>query len=181
MKNTILKTIGMMTLALFVLTAFTQISVSAQDIGNNEKDDEKSQEEDAAMRRSNSRKLEGVWNLLVTRRDCVTGAAIGTGPAMLTFARGGTMHDFGTGRSPATRSPGFGIWKYLSNHQYTDAFQFFIFNTDGTLAGKQIVREQISLSQDGNSLTNSASSQILDVNGNVTSTRCSTATATRFE
>jgi hypothetical protein len=30
-------------------------------------------------------------------------------------------------------------------------------------------------------LTNSAISQILDVNGNVTSTRCSTAIGTRFQ
>ena len=181
MTNTILKTIGMMTLAMLMLTAFAQISVSAQDIGNNEKDDEKSQEEDAVMRRDNSRKIEGVWNLTVTRRDCATGAVIGSGPAILTFARGGTMHDFGSGRPPATRSAGYGVWSYQGSRHYTDAIQFFIFNTDGTLAGKQIIREQILLSQDGNSLTNSAATQILDTNGNVTATRCSTATATRFE
>jgi hypothetical protein len=173
-----LKTIGMMTLALLMLTAFTQISVSAQD---NDKDDEKGEQEDAAMRRENTRKIEGVWNLTVTRRDCATGAVIGGGPVILTFARGGTMHDFGSGRPPATRSAGYGVWSYQGNRHYTDAIQFFIFNTDGTLAGKQIIREQILLSQDGNSLANSAAAQIFDVDGNVIANRCSTGTGTRFE
>ncbi len=159
MKNTMLKTIGMMALALLMLAIFAQISVSAQVIGG----------------------LEGVWNLQLTRRDCQTGAVIGTGQAILTFVSGGTMHDFGTGRSPATRSPGYGIWSSSSNGQYTDAFQFFLFHSDGTFGGRQIVREQIQLSSDGNSLTNSAATQILDVNGNVTSNRCSTATGTRFQ
>lgn len=180
MKNTFLKTIGVTMLAFLMLATFTQISASAQDVTNGEKSDEQTQEDSSALR-ANARRLEGVWNLTVTRRDCLTGAAIGTGSAILTFVRGGTMHDFGTGRPPSTRSPGYGVWDYQSNRRYTDAFQFFLYNADGTFAGKQIVREQIVLSRDGNSLTNSATSQILDVNGNVIMNRCSTATATRFE
>ena len=159
MKNTFLKTIGGTMLAILMLAMFAQLSASAQVIGG----------------------LEGVWNVQVTRRDCQTGAVIGTGPAILTFVSGGTMHDFGTGRSPSTRSPGYGVWSNISNGQYTDAFQFFIYHSDGTFGGRQVVREQIQLSSDGNSLTNSAATQILDVNGNVTSTRCSTATGTRFQ
>ena len=54
MKNTF-KTLGCTMLAILTMAAFAQISVSAQDIGNNVKDDEKSQEEDAAMRRENGR------------------------------------------------------------------------------------------------------------------------------
>ena len=177
MKNTILKTIGTMS-AVLMLALTAQISVFAQD--DEIKNDEQVQE-DSVTRRGQSRRLEGVWNLTVTRRDCQTGAAIGSGPAILTFARGGTMHDYGSGRPPATRSAGYGVWRHHSNRRYTDAFQFFIYNPDGTLAGKQIVRERISLSLDGNSLTNTATSQILDVNGNVAATRCSTATGTRFE
>lgn len=182
MKNTILKTIGTM-LAILMLTIFAQISILAQEDNktNEFKNVEQPLEEDAAMRRENTRKLEGVWNLTVTRLDCQTGAVLGSGPAILTFVRGGTMHDYGSGRPPATRSPGYGIWNYRSNGRYTDAFQFFIYNADGTLAGRQIIREQISLSHDGNSLTNTAASQILDTNGNITSTRCSSAVGTRFE
>lgn len=177
MKNKFLKTIGGTMLAILMVTMFTQISVSAQD-SNNEESNAQIRENASS---ENADRLEGVWNVQVTRRDCQTGAVIGIGPAILTFIRGGTMHDFGTGRPPSTRSPGYGVWSSNANGQYTDAFQFFIYHSDGTLGGRQIVREQIQLSSDGNSLTNSAATQILDVNGNVTSTRCSTATGTRFQ
>ena len=181
MKKTFLKTIGAVT-AILMLTVFAQISVFAQEnIVNDEKSDKQTQEENSSARRENGRKLEGVWNLTVTRLDCQTGAALGSGPAIITFVRGGTMHDFGSGRPPATRSAGYGVWNYQSNQRYTDAFQFFIYNADGTLAGKQVVREQIVLSRGGNNLTNTAQSQILDTNGNVTATRCSSAIGTRFE
>lgn len=181
MKNTILKTIGMMTLAMLMLTAFAQISVSAQDIGNNEKDDEKSQEEDAATRRENARKLEGVWNISVTARNCQTGNPIRTFSAMHTYMRGGTMSDWGTGTAPNLRTPGMGIWSYQSRGHYTNGFQFFRNNADGTLAGKQISRGQLQLSQDGNSYTSVSTAQVLDVNGNVIQNNCSTAAATRFQ
>ena len=157
-------------LAILMVTMSTLISVSAQDTYNEEASNNQTQK-NLSTQEENERRLEGVWNVQVTRLDCQTGAVIGTGPAILTFVRGGTMHDFGTGRSPSTRSPGYGVWSHGSGRRYSDAFQFFIYHSDGTLGGRQIVREQIQLSMDGHSLTNTAATQILDVNGNVTSTR----------
>src|SRR5215204_6033970 len=112
MKNTILKTIGTL-LAVLVLTVFTQISVSAQDEIFNEKSDEQTQEE-VSNRNANTRKLEGVWNYINTRRNCVTGEAIQTFAVMHTYMRGGTMIDFGVGGAPLPRNTGQGIWSYLS-------------------------------------------------------------------
>ena len=178
MKNTISKTIGMMTLAMLMLTVFTQISVSAQEDTVNE---EKGVKEDESVRRENTRKLEGVWNISVTGRNCQTGDPIRTFFAMHTYMRGGTMSDFGTGTAPNLRSPGMGIWSYQSRGHYTTAFQFFRYNADGTFAGKQISRAQLQLSQDGNSYTTISTAQVLDVNGNVIQNNCSTAAATRFE
>ncbi len=181
MKNTFLKTIGGTMLAILMLAAFAQISVSAQeDIVNNEKGDEQNRE-DLSTRRENTRKLEGVWDVSVTRFNCQTGTVIATVPAMLTYMRGGTMSDWGTGNPPSLRSPGQGVWSYVSRRHYASAFQFFRFNADGTLAGKQIVRSQIELSNDGNTHTISTTAQVLDVNGNVIANNCSNATATRFE
>ncbi len=179
MKNTILKTIGTM-LAILMLTVFTQISVSAQDIINNENDDEQKQE-DLATRRENTRKLEGSWNHQVTRLNCATGAPLGTFQAMFTFNRGGTFWEAGTNTSPALRSPSHGVWGYESRGLYTTAFQFFRFNADGTHAGKNIVRQEIELSDDGNSYTAIATTQVLDVNGNVIANNCSSGVGTRFE
>ena len=74
-----------------------------------------------------------------------------------------------------------GIWSYQSRERYTTAFQFFRYNADGTLAGKQISRAQLQLSQDGNSYTSVSTSQVLDAGGNVIQNNCSTAAATRFD
>lgn len=180
MKNTISKTIGTM-LAMLMLTVFTQISVSAQNVITEEKSGEQTQEEDAAMRRENTRRLEGSWNHQGMRLNCATGAVLGTFQAMFTFNRGGTFWESGTQTSPALRSSSHGLWSYQSNRRYTTAFQFFRFNADGTHAGRQIVRQQIQMSSDGNSYTATATAQVLDVNGNVTANNCAAGTGIRFE
>jgi len=181
MKNTILKTIGTMALAILMLAAFTQISVSAQDIINEEQIEEQTQEEDLSTRRANTRKLEGSWNHQGMRLNCQTGAIIGTFSAMFTFTRGGTFWESGTQISPALRSPSHGVWSYQSRGRYTTAFQFFRFNADGTLAGRQIVRQQIELSRSGNSYTATATAQVLDAGGNVIANNCAAGSGTRFE
>lgn len=180
MKNTFLKTIGGAALAILMMAMFAPILVFAQDNNNEIKSDEQIQE-DLFTQRSNTRKLEGVWNHINTRRNCATGEAIQTFPVMHTYMRGGTMQDYGVGGAPLPRSNGQGVWSYQSQRQHTTAFQFFRFNADGTYAGKQIVREQIQLSHDGNSYTTTATAQVLDVNGNIIANNCATGTATRFQ
>lgn len=176
MKNTILKMIGTVS-AILMLIVLTQISAAAQDEFNPE---EKSieQTEDA---RDNAGRLEGVWNIQVTARNCQTGEAIRTFAAMHTYMRGGTLSDFGTGNPPATRSTGMGVWNYESGRRYTTAFQFFRFNADGTFAGKQVSRQEIQLSRFGSAYTAVGTAQVFDVVGNVIANNCSTAAAMRFE
>jgi len=125
--------------------------------------------------------LEGSWNLTVTARNCQTGDAIRSFPAMHTYMFGGTMQDFGTGGAPLPRSSGQGVWSYASNRQYAAAFQFFRFNADGSYAGKQINRLQIELSPAGDDYTSSSMAQTFDVAGNLVATNCFTAAGTRFE
>jgi hypothetical protein len=179
MKNTILETIGGIALAVLMLVTFAHIWVSAQDKSNEESSTQA--KEDSSDQSRNAGALEGVWNVQITRLNCQTGSVIGTAPAILTFTRGGTMSDAGTQVVPSLRGPGHGIWNYVSRGQFTGAFQFFRFNADGTLAGRQIVRQQIELSDDGSSITNTSTAQVLDVNGNVIANNCSTGTGTRFE
>jgi len=182
MKNIFLKVIGGAALAILMLVMFAQVQVSAQeDIVNEEKSVEQTQEEDLSLQRRNARALEGVWNHTNTRRNCATGEAIQTFAVMHTYMRGGTMSDWGAGSPPSLRSNGQGIWNYQSRRHYITAFQFFRFNADGTYAGKQVVREQIQLSRDGNSYNASATAQVFDAGGNVIANNCSTGTATRFE
>jgi len=178
MKNTILKTISITMAAFFVLVIFAPTFVSAQNETKNA---------DAALENLSTfgefvKKLEGSWDVQTTGRNCQTGAPIGaTTPSMLTFNYGGTMQEFGTRNAPSLRGLGLGIWNQKSARDYTSAFQFFRFNADGTLAGRQIIRQEIDLSDSGDEFTSTATSQILDAAGNVISSGCSSGVATRFE
>ena len=181
MKNTFLKTIAGAVMGFLIIVAFAQVSVLAQNILNKEKSDAQTQE-DLSAGGANAGKLEGSWDVKVTLLNCQSGLPVGpTTPSMLTFMRGGTMQEIGTRISPSLRAPGHGIWGYQSRGHYTATFQFFRFNADGTLAGRQIVRQEILLSNDGNSFTSSATARVLDAGGNVITNNCSSGVATRFE
>jgi hypothetical protein len=164
MKNTILRIIGT-SFAILLLTTFAQISASAQG------------KSDEQCRNS----LEGSWNHVTTRLNCQTGAALGTFQAMFTFSEGGTFWEAGTGTAPSLRGPSHGVWSRESLGVYSAAFQFFRFNPDGTWAGRQIVRQHIEVSEDGESYTAGATVQILDVAGNVIANNCARGVGTRFE
>jgi len=181
MKNTILKTIGTMALATLMLAMFAQISVSAQEDVVNEQQIEEQTLEDLSAQGENARRLEGSWNHEGMRLNCQTGAILGTFSAMFTFTHGGTFWESGTQISPALRSPSHGVWSHQNGRRYNTAFQFFRFNADGTLAGKQIVRQQIEVSRSGNSYTATATAQVLDAGGNVIANNCAAGTGTRFE
>ena len=101
--------------------------------------------------------------------------------SMFTFSRGGTFWEAGTQMSPSLRSPSHGVWSHESGRLYTTAFQFFRFNANGTLAGRLIARQEIEVSEDGESYTATSTSQVLDVNGNVIATNCAAGIGTRFQ
>jgi len=162
MKNTILKNI-VMAFSIGVFAALAGTSASGQ-----------------SDQSSRARKMEGVWNLQVTRVNCQTGAVIANFPAMHMYVRGGTMEDFGTQNSPTLRGPGYGTWTYDAQEGYSLTFQFFRFNPDGTLAGRNVARQVNELSDDGNSLTQTSIAQAFDVNGNLIGTNCATAVGVRF-
>jgi hypothetical protein len=164
MKNTFSKTIGI-ALAILVMATLAQISVSAQD-----RDHYKG-----------ARALEGVWDIIVTSRNCDTGDVIRTFPSMQTFMQGGTMTDWGAGTPPSLRGLGQGVWHHLDGLHFESAFELFRFNANGTLAGKQINRAEIELSEDGEVYTTISHATVFDVNGNAVANNCATATATRFE
>ncbi|MEO8043160.1 MAG: hypothetical protein ABI646_11150 [Acidobacteriota bacterium] len=175
MKNTFSKTIGLAALAILILTLLGQASVSAQDAG------EKGSDGQALSIGPGARGLEGSWDVLVTPYNCQTGVPATTTPSMLTFNQGGTMTEIGSRIAPALRGSGHGVWSHGLMGEFSGTFQFFRFNADGTLAGRQIVIQSITLDRDGNGFTSDATSTVLGVAGNVLSTGCSSGVATRFE
>ncbi|HYJ91210.1 MAG TPA: hypothetical protein VEV84_07880 [Pyrinomonadaceae bacterium] len=183
MKNAFTKSMGLAALAVMLLTLFGQMAVSAQDRVMELVPELRNNDASAAQSepRDEYRKIEGSWNNVTTRRNCVTGAATGTFPSMFTFSQGGTMWEAGAGADPKLRGASHGVWRLESNGVYVTAVQFFRFNADGTPAGRQIIRQVIELSPDWTTYTATAAVQVLDVNGNVIANNCATGVGTRFD
>ncbi len=123
--------------------------------------------------------IEGVWKNQITVTDCQSNTVLATFPGLLNYHHGGTMSETG-GTNPALRSPGYGIWTRTGGRTYIGKFTFFTFNPDGTLNGSQKINQNIVISRDGNSLTDHATAEIFDTDGNRLFTVCATANATRF-
>jgi len=171
MKSTFLRTICGTLLAFLMSVTLGQISARAQDQpGGQIKNDEQY-----------AKNIEGSWDHVTTRLNCQTGAVLGTFQAMFTFSQGGTFWEATTNVAPSLRSVSHGVWERDSPGVYTTAFQFFRFNADGTPAGRQIVRQHIEVSDDGESYTATATAQVLDVAGNVIANNCASGVGTRFD
>ncbi len=166
MKKQILKAIGGASLAILVLAVFAQVRISAQ------------------VQNGNEQGLVGSWDVQVTGRDCQTGTPFFSFPAMITYNQGGTMQESDLGGPGLVRLLGHGVWSRISEFHplYSAAFQFLNFLPDRTPAGKNVVRSAISLGQNGNTYTSTATVVALDANGNVIpgAGGCATETATRF-
>ncbi|HEX3100525.1 MAG TPA: hypothetical protein VHQ01_01965 [Pyrinomonadaceae bacterium] len=123
-----------------------------------------------------SNNLEGVWQTVVTFRDCHTGVAFGSFQALRTIAAGGTMLE----TNPSFPSSGHGIWKHTTDHQYTVTLAFYAYDPAGAFAGNSKIKEYITLGRNSNSYTSSSTFEFFDPNGNVVDSGCSTESATRF-
>ena len=113
------------------------------------------------LKEAQARKLEGTWRVQVTIRDCQTGAALRTFPAMLTFARGGTLTETTTGFGPAQRSPGHGFWRHTDGHTYSVVSEAFLFNPAGAWTGTQKLTQAIEIGDDSDEFASTATIESL--------------------
>ena len=155
-------------LALFMIFGTAQVKVSGQENDSDQKA---------------SKSIVGVWETLVTPRNCETGAPLAPEfQGLSTYNSGGTYTESSGGGNPVLRSPGHGIWERENGwRNYSLKFVFLRFNSSGVLIGKQKVFQTLELSENGDQLTSSGRFEVLDLNGNVIGSGCSTAAATRFE
>ncbi len=161
MKNTFLKIMGAVLLAILLPAMFAQIPASAQEATDADKEQAQKDANDFEL---NASRIEGVYDTRVEIRVCQTGALITSFRAMDVFHRGGTLTDTNA-TPPTTRGVGFGTWRYLGGQLYTASMQFFRYNPDGTFAGLQRVRQSITLSSDGNQLTSTLRAETLNPSG----------------
>jgi hypothetical protein len=170
MKNKLMKIAAGTILGLLIIGS-AQLFVFGQELKNEslEKSDEDNSDRNA---------LVGTWQTLVTPRNCQTGDPVAPAfPGLLTFADGGTL----TGTSTSVSSV-YGVWEKTNGRRnYSFAFISLRYNPAGTFIGTQKVRQTTRLAANGHDFTTTGTVEILDPNGNIVGTGCSTSTGIRFQ
>jgi hypothetical protein len=166
MKKRILKLTGGASLVLVAIAAVAQIWVSAQ------------------VQSTNDQGLVGSWDVTVTPRDCETGNPAPFPPvfsAVQTYNLGGTMLASVLPGPGVITLEGHGVWAHRKGLQYSSAIRFLRYNQNGTYAGKDVVRDLISVDISGDTFTGTGTVDILDPNGTMIFRGCATSIGTRFE
>ena len=130
---------------------------------------------------SHAGRLEGTWRLQVTVRDCQTGAAQRTFPALFAFAKGGILTFTTAGQSPALSTPGYGVWRHTDGHSYSAVAEVFVFNPAGAWIQTHRLTRVIELDKDADEFTDTVKLEIFDTSGNLIVTGCATSVGRRFE
>lgn len=128
-----------------------------------------------------SHSLEGTWRLQLTVRDCQTGQALRTFPALFTFAKGGTLTATTAGQLPSLSTPNLGVWRHTDGHTYSALSETFIFSPAGAWIQTHRLTRTIEIGNDGDEFTDTVALQIFDTNGNLITTGCATSVASRLE
>src|SRR6266851_2566330 len=129
---------------------------------------------------SHAKGLQGTWRVQLTVRDCQTGVALRTFPALFSFAKGGTLTETTAGLLPALSTTGLGVWRHTYGQAYSAVSESFVFSTTGVWTTHRLTRA-IEIANDGNTFTDTVGLQIFDTNGNVIVTGCGTTVGSRFE
>jgi|SRR5215467_4510806 len=140
---------------------------------------------DAAARPSGDGNVVGTWRAQLNPTVCQTGAPIPSFSVLLSFAQGGTLTEAINSAAflPGQRSVGLGAWSHTHGRTYKAIWDGFIQFDSPALGGlkRGVQKLNWDFTIDGNQATITATSQILDSNGNVLANTCATGTATRIE
>jgi hypothetical protein len=124
-------------------------------------------------------RLAGTWDMVVTGRNCDTGAPLISFQTVVSFNQGGTYSGLSAGRPPTLRTPELGVWKHVRENLYSYRWKAYLFNAAGVATGYQIVTQDLELDQDGINSSSSGISQAFTLEGVLTGTACSTIVGTR--
>jgi hypothetical protein len=116
-----------------------------------------------------------------TVRDCQTGVALRTFPALFTFAKGGTLSVTTAGQLPALSTTSLGVWRHTDGHAYSAVSEAFVFSTAGAWTQTHRLTRAIEIGNNEDEFTDTVALQIFDTNGNVIVTGCATSVGSRFE
>ena len=126
--------------------------------------------------------LVGVWEAVgvPSENDCATGTPIGELiNVTYTFNQGGTMYAEDTLAVDRYRTTGSGIWKRILGRKYTYRFFHYAFDPNGTFLFTVKGRSNLTLSRNGNSLTERGTFELVKPSGNVVYAGCFNGTSHR--
>ena len=135
----------------------------------------------AAQSEESAKGLQGTWRVQLTVRDCQTGVALRTFPALFTFAKGGTLSATTAGQLPALSTTNLGVWRHTDGHAYSAVSESFVFSTAGVWTQTHRLTRAIEIGNNKDEFTDTVGLQIFDTNGNVIVTGCATSVGSRFE
>jgi hypothetical protein len=125
-------------------------------------------------------RIEGMWRLQITVRDCQTSAVQRTFPGLFAFAKGGILTYTTAGLSPALATPGYGIWGHTGGHSYSAVTEAFIFNPAGAWIQTHRLTRVIELDKDADGFTDTTQLEIFDTSGTLIVRGCATSVGRRF-
>ena len=129
---------------------------------------------------SQAGRLEGMWRLQITVRDCQTGAVQRTFPALFAFSKGGILTATSAGLPSASTTPDYGVWRHNKGQSYGAVAESFIFNPAGAWIQTHRLTRTIELDRGGDNFTDTIKLEIFDTSGNLIAAGCGTSIAVRF-
>jgi hypothetical protein len=124
-------------------------------------------------------RIVGLWNVQVTITNC-NGITLFSFPALHKYELGGTGQMV-PGTNPALLSPHVAVWNYVSGNEYDMAFTMFRFDESGTNIGYAVVRNNITINENGTQYSGSGQAESFDTNGISEGMVCPTFTGSRFK
>ncbi|HEY4273639.1 MAG TPA: hypothetical protein VGM65_16685 [Candidatus Udaeobacter sp.] len=125
-------------------------------------------------------KLQGTWEMQITLTDCA-GHVIRSFPSLIEFVAGGTIVESNAGTPQALKTPGEGVWRHTTAHDFAFRFKFFTFDAQNVFTGWTIIAGETTVDQTGNANSGTATVEVYDPNGNLLVSLCAETAGTRFE
>jgi hypothetical protein len=116
----------------------------------------------------------------ITLNDC-SGHVIRSFPSLIEFVAGGTVVESNAGTPQALKTPGEGVWRHTTGHNYAFRFKFFTFNAQNVFTGWTIIAGETTVDKTGDANAGSATVKVYDPNGNLLVSLCAETAGTRFE
>src|SRR5262249_27076604 len=123
-----------------------------------------------AQSESQAGRIEGMWRVQLTVRNCQMGQLLRSFPALFTFAKGGMLTATTAGQSLALFSPNLGVWGHTDGNTYSAVSEAFVFSSAGAWIQIHRLARAIELGSDANEFTDTVTLEIFDTDRNLIAT-----------